>query len=58
MKVTLEPSEIDEFIRMGRLEAEERHDPESLQIAVMGLIYKVLEDPTCSARLTLRRGRR
>ena len=43
---------------MGRLEAEERHDPESLQIAVMGLIYAVLEDPTCFAMLTLRRGRR
>ena len=58
VKVTLEPSAIEALIGMGRLEAEEREDPESLQIAVMGLIYAVLEDPTCSARLTLRRGRR
>jgi hypothetical protein len=58
VKVALVPSEIDEFIRMGRLEAEEREDPEALQIAVQGLIYKVLDDPTCFAMLTLRRGRR
>jgi hypothetical protein len=43
---------------MGRLEVEERDDPESLQIAVLVLIYKVLEDPICFALLTLRRGRR
>ena len=58
VKVTLECTEIEALIGMGRLQPEERHDPESLQIAVMGLIYAVLEDPTCSARLTLRRGRR
>jgi hypothetical protein len=58
VKVTLEPSEIEALIRMGRLEAEERDDPQGLQVAVMSLIYAVLEDPTCFAMLTLRRGRR
>jgi hypothetical protein len=57
-KVTLDSSAIEALIGMGRLEAEARHDPESLRIAVMGLIYKVLDDPTCFAMLTLRRGRR
>jgi hypothetical protein len=43
------------LVQMGFLRKADRHDPESVQGAVMGLIYWVLEDPTIMAR---RRGRR
>lgn len=44
VRIPLHVTEVDSLIRMGLLEKEQRHDPERLQTAVLGLIYRVLED--------------
>jgi hypothetical protein len=55
VQVALHVTEVDVLVQMRFLKEEERHDPERLQGAVMGLIYWVLEDPAMVAR---RRGLR
>jgi hypothetical protein len=55
VQVALHATEADVLVQMRFLKEEERHDPERLQAAVMGLMYWVLEDPAMVAR---RRGRR
>jgi hypothetical protein len=55
VRVPLLPTEVDALVQMGFLKQEDRHDPQWLQTAVMGLIYWVLDDPELMAR---RRGTR
>ena len=55
VQVALHVTEVDVLVQMRFLKEEERHDPERLQGAVMGLMYWVLEDPAMVAQ---RRGRR
>jgi hypothetical protein len=44
VRVPLEAPEIDGLIRLKLLRKERRRDPEALQGAVMGLIYRVLDN--------------
>jgi hypothetical protein len=55
VRVPLHVTEVDALIQMRFLREQDRHDPEWLRGAVMGLIYWVLDDPELMAR---RRGTR
>lgn len=46
LRIELHATEIDDLIRMGLLREDQRHDPEAVQTAVMGLIYRGLEGAT------------
>jgi hypothetical protein len=46
VRIPLHVTEIDDLIRMRLLKAEERHDAEALQTAVLSLVYRGLEDRT------------
>ena len=46
VRVPLYPTEIDDLIRMRFLKEDQRQDPEAVQAAVMGVIYRALEDAT------------
>jgi hypothetical protein len=46
VRIALHATEIDDLIRMGLLKQDQRHDPEAVQTAVMGLIYRGLEGAT------------
>jgi len=48
VRIELHVTDIDGLIRVRFLREEERGDPESVQTAVLGLLYWVLEDPVCS----------
>jgi hypothetical protein len=43
-RVALHVTEIDALVRLRLLRHEQRRDPEALQVAVMGLIYRVLDE--------------
>ena len=43
VRVQLDPSDIDGFVRLKLLRPGQRRDTEALQVAVRGLIYQVLE---------------
>ena len=43
VRVQLDPSDVDGFIRLKLLRPGQRQDTEALQVAVRGLIYQVLE---------------
>ena len=43
VRVQLDPSDIDGFVRLKLLRPGQRQDPEALQVAVQGLVYQVLE---------------
>jgi hypothetical protein len=43
VRVQLDPSDIDGFVRLKLLRPGQRQDTEALQVAVRGLIYQVLE---------------
>jgi hypothetical protein len=45
VRIPLHVTEIDDLVRMGLLKQEQRQDVEALQIAVLGLVYRGLEDP-------------
>jgi hypothetical protein len=44
VRIPLHVTEVDSLIRLGVLKEEQRHEPEALQTAVLGLIYRALED--------------
>jgi hypothetical protein len=44
VRIPLYLTEIDDLIRIGLLKENRRHDPEAVQTAVIGLVYRVLED--------------
>jgi hypothetical protein len=44
VRIPLHVSEIDALIRLGLLPKERREDAEGLQAAVLGVIYRALED--------------
>jgi hypothetical protein len=44
VRILLHVTEMDSLIRMGLLKEEQRHDPDAVQTAVIGLIYRALED--------------
>jgi hypothetical protein len=44
VRIPLHITEVDSLIRLGVLKEEQRHDPEALQTAVLGLVYRALED--------------
>jgi hypothetical protein len=44
VRVALHVTEIDALVRLRLLRHERREDPEALQVAVMGLIYRVLDE--------------
>jgi len=46
VRVELHATDIDDLIRLGLLKGDQRENPELLQSAVQGLIYRSLEDPT------------
>ena len=46
VRVELHVTDIDGLIRVKLLKEDQRQDPEAVQAAVMGLIYRVLEDAT------------
>jgi len=46
VRVELHATDIDDLIRLGLLKGDQRENPELLQSAVQGLIYRRLEDPT------------
>jgi hypothetical protein len=46
VRVLLHDTELDSLIRMRLLKEEQRKDPEAVQAAVTGLIYRALEDAT------------
>jgi hypothetical protein len=46
VRIELHATEIDDLIRMGLLKQDKRHDPEAVQTAVMGLIYRGLDGAT------------
>jgi hypothetical protein len=44
VRVALHVTEIDALVRLRLLRHEQRADPEALQVAVMGLIYRVMDE--------------
>jgi hypothetical protein len=46
VRISLHVTEIEDLIRKGLLKQDQRHDPEALQTAVMGLIYQGLGGAT------------
>jgi hypothetical protein len=43
VRIPLHVTEIDDLVRLGFLRGEQCQDPEALQMAIMGLIYGVLD---------------
>ena len=43
VRIPLHVTEIDELVRLGFLRGEQCRDPEALQMAVLGIIYGVLD---------------
>ena len=46
IRIELHVTDMDGLIRVKLLKENQRRDPEAVQAAVMGLIYRVLEDTT------------
>jgi hypothetical protein len=46
VRVQLDSTDIDDFIRLRLLRRAQRQDTEALQVAVRALIYRVLEGAT------------
>ena len=46
VRVELHVTEVDSLIRMGLLKEEQRQHREAVHAAIMGLIYRALEDAT------------
>jgi hypothetical protein len=44
VRVPLHVTEVDSLVRIGLLKEDQRQDPEAVQTAVMGLIYRALDD--------------
>jgi hypothetical protein len=44
VRIPLRVTEIDDLVRMGRLEEDQRHDAEALQAAVLGLFHIAMEE--------------
>ena len=51
VRIPLHVTEIDDLVRLGFLRGEQCQDPEALQVAVMGIIYGVL-DRAARSRIT------
>ena|SRR5437870_2235562 len=48
VRIPLHVTEIDDLIRMGRLNEDQRHDAEALQAAVLGLVQMALDEMSLS----------
>jgi hypothetical protein len=48
VRVQLDSTDIDGFIRLRLLRRAQRQDTEALQVAVRALIYRVLEGASCT----------
>jgi hypothetical protein len=46
IRIELHVTDVDSLIRMGLLKEQQRQDPEAVQAAVTGLVYRALEDAT------------
>ena len=46
VRIELHVTDVDSLIRVELLKEEQRQDPEAVQAAVTGLIYRALEDAT------------
>jgi len=44
VRILVDETDIDALIRMGLLKEDQRQDPEALQTAVLGLLYRAEED--------------
>jgi hypothetical protein len=44
VRIPLHVTEIDDLIRMGELEEDQRHDVEALQAAVLGLFHIAMDE--------------
>ena len=44
VRISLHVTEIDDLIRLGHLQQEQREDAEALQTAVLTLVYRVLDE--------------
>jgi hypothetical protein len=44
VRILLDETDRDALIRMGLLKADQRQDPEALQTAITGLLYRAEED--------------
>jgi hypothetical protein len=44
VRIALHVTEVDALIRMGLLREDQRQDPEALQNAVLGVVYRAFED--------------
>jgi hypothetical protein len=44
VRVPLHVTEVDSVVRTGFLKEDQRQDPEAVQTAVMGLIYRALDN--------------
>jgi hypothetical protein len=44
VRIELHVTDIDDLIRLGLLKDDQRQNPELLQSAVQGLVYRALED--------------
>jgi hypothetical protein len=46
VRIELHVTDVDSLIRVGLLKEQQRQDPEAVQAAVTGLVYRALEDAT------------
>ena len=46
VRIPLHVTDIDALIRMRLLKEDQRQDPEALQAAVLGLVYRASDEPT------------
>ena len=44
VRISLDVTDIDDLIRLGHLQQEQREDAEALQTAVLTLVYRVLDE--------------